>query len=484
MNQISQDAALPVLRREEVLPLAGNVRGSVLVPGDPGYADECRIYNEALSLEPAVVVGAASAVDVSAAVRFAADRGRPVAVKTTGHQIVLPGRGAVLITTHRMKEISVDARRRTARVQAGVIWQEVIDAAWAHGLAPVSGSAPDVGVTGYTLGGGLSPFLGRSHGWAADHVLSLDVVTAEGRLRMVTADDDPELFWAMRGCKGNFGVVTSLEFTLFPVSQLYGGALYYSGEHLADVLHAWRSWVVELPEQANASVAVQRLPPLPELPEPLRGANVVHLRFSHLGPAEEGERLLAPLRAVAPAVLDTVADMPYTAVRRIHSDPVGPIPYWDRTTTLRDFPAEAADAFVEVLGPDSDSPLVNVEIRYLAGALGRDPVVPNAVSTRGVRFAVFGFGVGGPDQANLMRRSLAAVVDALEPWTDKHALVNFLSAEEATTPDQMADVFGRERFARLTAVKKAYDPSNTFRINHNVPARRSTSAEMLMALAE
>lgn len=325
-------------------------------------------------------------------------------------------------------------------------------------------------MTGYTLGGGFGPVLARSKGWAADDVLSLDVVTADGRLRTVTADSDPDLFWAMRGCKGNFGIVTSLEFSLFPVSRLYAGGVYFAGEHLAQVLHAWRTWVTELPEEATSSIAVQRLPPLLELPEPLRGANVVHLRFSHLGSAEEGERLLAPLRAVAPSLIDTVAEMPYTSVPQIHNDPTGQIPYWDRTTSLREFPAEAADTFIEVLGPDSGSPLVNVEIRHLGGALDREPAVPNAVSSRGVRFAVFGLGVGGPDQADLMRSSLAGVMDALEPWEDRRLVANFLSADEGTTADQMADLFGKERYDRLVAVKKAYDPSNMFRINHNVPA--------------
>jgi FAD/FMN-containing dehydrogenase len=296
------------------------------------------------------------------------------------------------------------------------------------------------------------------------------VVTADGRLRTVSADSDPDLFWAMRGCKGNFGVVTALEFDLFPVSRFYGGSVYFPGEHLAEVLHAWRAWVVELPEEATSSVAVQRLPPLPELPAPLRGANVVHLRFSHLGSEQEGERLLAPMRAVAPAVLDAVSDLPYTAVRHVHNDPEHPMPYWDRTTSLREFPAAAVDAFVEVLGPQSGSPLVNVEIRHLSGALDREPAVPNAVSSRGVPFALFGFGVGGPDQADLMRSSLAGVIDALAPWAEERLVANFLSPDEATTPAEMACVFGAQRFARLVEIKKAYDPANMFRINHNIPA--------------
>jgi hypothetical protein len=452
----------------EAAELASVVSGPVLLPGDAGYGAECGLYNLNVALEPALAVGAADAADVQAAIRFAAREGRPVTVKTTGHQQVDPARNGVLISTRRMKGLVVDAERRRARVEAGVIWQEVIDAAATVGLAPMSGSAPLVGVAGYTLGGGLSPVLGRSHGYAADHVRSLDVVTADGELRHVTADSDAELFWALLGGKGNFGVVTALEFDLFPVTRFYGGGVYFPGERLADVLHTWRTWQAAMPEEMNSSVAVQRLPPLPELPEPLRGAFVVHVRFAFLGPVAEGERLIAPMRAAAPALIDTVGEMPYTAMGAIHMDPPTPMPYYDRTTMLREFPAEAADKLVELLGPESDSPLVSVELRMLGGALDREPAVPNAVSTRGLPFVLFGFGVGAPDQAGYLGGKLDEVMNAMEPWADRRRMVNFLSVEEATDPERLSEVYGAERYQRLTAAKKTYDPTNMFRVNHYI----------------
>ncbi|MFE0631645.1 FAD-binding oxidoreductase [Streptomyces sp. NPDC058864] len=452
----------------EAAELASLVGGPVLLPGEEGYEAECRIYNLNVSLEPALAVGAVNAADVRAAVRFAAREGRPVTVKTTGHQQVDPARGGVLISTRRMKGVAVDAGRRCARVEAGVIWQEVIDRAAEVGLAPVSGSAPLVGVAGYTLGGGLSPVLGRSRGYAADHVRSLEVVTADGELRHVTVGSDPELFWALLGGKGNFGVVTALEFDLFSLTRFYGGGIYFSGEHLAEVLHAWRTWQSDMPEEMSSSVAVQRLPPLPELPEPLRGAFVVHVRIAYLGPVAEGDRLIAPLRAAAPVLVDTVGEMPYTAMGAIHMDPPTPMPYYDRTTMLREFPAEAADTLVELLGPGSGSPLVSVEIRMLGGALDREPAVPNAVSSRGLPFVLFGFGVGSPDQAGFLGSALDEVMKAMEPWSDGRRVVNFLSVEEATDPERLSEVYGAERYRRLTAAKKAYDPTNMFRVNHNI----------------
>ncbi|MFI2304309.1 FAD-binding protein [Actinacidiphila glaucinigra] len=462
------DDPFPPVSAAEAAELASLVGGPVLLPGDEGYDAERRIHNLNVSLEPALAVGAVDAADVRAAVSFAARDGRPVTVKTTGHQQVDPARGGVLISTRRMKGIAVDAGRRRARVEAGVVWQEVIDRAAEAGLAPMSGSAPLVGVAGYTLGGGLSPVLGRSLGYAADHVRSLEVVTADGALRHVTADSDPELWWALLGGKGNFGVVTALEFDLFPLTRFYGGGIHFPGEHLADVLHAWRTWQADMPQEMSSSLAVQRLPPLPELPEPLRGAFVVHVRFAFLGPADEGDRLIAPLRAAAPALVDTVGEMPYTAMGAIHLDPPTPMPYYDRTTMLRAFPAEAADKLIELLGAGSHSPLASVEIRMLGGALDREPKVPNAVSTRGLPFVLFGFGVGAPDQAGFLVGALEEVMKAMEPWADDRRMVNFLSVEEATDPDRLSQAYGPERHRRLTAAKKTYDPTNMFRVNHNI----------------
>ncbi len=232
------DSSLPAVLPEDAAPLVATVAGSVLLPGDAGYDDERAVWNLNHELRPAVIVVPESAADVQAAVTFAARQHRPVLVKTTGHQIVGQADGAVVIATHRMNDITIDTIERSARVGAGVLWSDVIAKTTKAGLAPLNGSNPSVGVSGYTLGGGLSPTLSRSHGYAADHVRSLDVVTADGELRHVDAESEPDLFWALRGGKGNFAVVTALEFDLFPVSRLYGGAIYFPGERTADVLRA------------------------------------------------------------------------------------------------------------------------------------------------------------------------------------------------------------------------------------------------------
>ncbi len=444
------------------------MRGPVLLPGQPGFAAECATYNLLNPLRPALVVGASCSADVRAAVRFAGGRGMPVAVSATGHQVRQPAGDAVLITLRRMAGVTVDAARRTAWVAGGARWQEVVEAAAAHGLAPVNGSSMTVGAVGYLLGGGLSPTLGRTRGYGADTIRAAEVVTADGQVHRVTAENVPDLFFAVRGGKGNFGVVTGVEIDLFEVRRLYGGAIYFAGEHAHEVLHAWRDWVVSLPEQMTTSVAIQRLPPAPELPAPIRGNFVVALRVAFLGPAGEGRRLVARMRAAAPVLLDDVADMPYTEVGRIHSDPVDPLPYVDRTTGLRALPPEAVDALLAVVGAGSRCPLTSVEIRALGGALDRQAEVPNAVSSRGLPFVLFGFGVGPAEQAASLSVHLGYVVDTMRQWADERTLPNFLSAAEATTPAEVRVVYGADLYDRLARIKARWDPGNMFRMNHNI----------------
>jgi hypothetical protein len=453
----------------DVAELHGSVAGPVLLPGDEGYADEVATFNLSNPVVPAVAVGVTGPADVQAVVRFAARHHLPVAVLTTGHQAVKNAHGAVLINTSRMDGVRVNPDRRTARAEGGVQWGAVVAETVKHGLAPMSGSAPDVSVVGYTLGGGQSPVWGRSQGYAADHVTRIEVVTADGELRHVTADSEPDLFWALRGGKGNFGVVTAIEFELFELTEFYGGGLHFPGAQMEKVLRVWREWAPTLPETASTSFAVLRLPDLPNLPELLRGSFLLHVRFSYLGTSEDGEKLLAPIRAVTPAVLDSVQSRPYSENPIIHLDPPSPVPYYEGTTTLREFSPDALDALVAFAGPGSDNPLLNIEIRALGGALDREPAVANAVPSRGIPFQVIGIGVGGPERAAFLRDWFGKMERTFAPWGfDDRRLVNTLSKDEATTPELVRRVYGPERYDRLAGIKRRYDPDNMFRMNHNI----------------
>ncbi|MFI7658586.1 FAD-binding oxidoreductase [Micromonospora parva] len=445
--------------------LTAQTVGPVLLPGDERYDVECASYNLAIPQQPALVVGATNAADVQAAVRFAAEQGLPVAVLATGHS-ALPSAGALLITTRRMDAVVIDVEARTARIEAGVRWQQVVDATAKHGLAPLSGAAPTVGAVSYTLGGGLSP-IGRTFGFAADHVRLIELVTADGELRTVTATDEPELFWALRGGKGNFGVVTALEFDLFPVSQIYGGGLFFPGEQAAEVLNGWGRWTAGVPDELTSSVALLQLPPVPEVPEPLRGRLVAHVRIAYLGAAEDGERLIAPLRAIAPTLIDSVTDMPYSAVGSIHADPPTPIPFVDRSALLREFTPELVDTIIAQAGPGTGSPLTVLEIRHLGGAFDRRPEPTNAIDLRGAAFSFYAVAIGGPDQAAAFQDYLNRLVQAIQPWSTGGRFVNFLGASDATA-EGVAAAYPAETYERLVAVKRSYDPTNIFRVNHNI----------------
>jgi FAD/FMN-containing dehydrogenase len=442
--------------------------GSAILPGETGYAEACATFNLLTPLRPRVAVSAASAADVQAAIGFAADRGLGVAVRGGGHIVARQDHDIVLVDMSRLRSVDVDAERHRVRFGGGALWQDVLDAAAPYGLAPMNGSSPTVGATGYLLGGGHSPLLGRSLGWAAEYVTELEVVTADGVRRRAAADSNPDLFFALRGTKGNFGIVTAVELEVFPVTQLTGGGLWYAGQHMADVLHCWRNWVEDIPDEMTTSVAIQRLPPAPELPEPLRGAFVLHLRTAYNGSAEDAGKVLAPMRSAAPVIFDTVAELPYAQAATIHLDPSEPLPYVDRSCGLAGVTSATVDALVDFAGPQSDCRLVSIEIRHLGGALDREPRTPDAIPVRGLPFQMFAMGVGPDDEVPVLRQQLTGLMETVRPWAHPRTMIAFLSPEEATSAMAVRELYGRERYDRLARIKRKYDPANIFRVNHNI----------------
>jgi FAD/FMN-containing dehydrogenase len=344
--------------------------------GDEGYDSEIAGFQTAVRHRPAVVVAASSADDVVEAVRLARARGARVAVQATGHGARSPADG-VLITTRRMSGVRIDPVARTAWVEAGVRWSAVIEKAAEHGLAPLAGSSPGVGAVGYTVGGGVG-LLGRTFGYAADHVLALDVVTADGRLRHVTASSEPDLFWALRGGGELLGVVTGMEVELVSVPVVYGGGLHFDASHAADVLTEFRALTLAAPETLTASVGMVGLPPVDAVPEPLRGKHVLHVRLASTVPLDAAP--LAPLRAIGPLV-DRVGEVPAAEVGSIYGDPDFPHAYVGDNVLLSELPPALLDSVRTLAGPSAPVPCV-VDIRQLGGAMARAPEVPNAVPYR------------------------------------------------------------------------------------------------------
>lgn len=437
---------------------AREVTGSVYDGGEPAAITEAAGFNTAVQHRPAVVVAARDALDVAAAVRHANDEGLPVAVQATGHGAVAPSVGGVLVSTKGMQGVTVDPVRRRARVEAGVRWRAVIDAAVPHGLAPLSGSSSGVGVVGYTLGGGMG-HLARRRGFAADHVRSVELVTADGAIRTVTAETDPELFWAVRGGQSRFGIATALELDLFPVPEFFGGAMIFTGPAIAEVLHAWATWSLTMPEEVTTSVALLRLPPIDEVPPPLRGVVSLAVRFGFTGSAERGTALLAPLRRVATPVLDSVGPMSFAAVDGIHMDPPEPLPAVARGGLLGSMDAGLIDTLLTVAGPGVDVPLAAVELRLMGGALARPAAVPNAVAGRDGAYALHVVAPAPPPLLEVAPVVTAQVIGALRPWATRSSLVNFAGHGSDQDP---GSAWAPDALERLRRVKATVDPRDVF----------------------
>ncbi|MQA34894.1 FAD-binding oxidoreductase [Modestobacter roseus] len=449
--------------------LRARVHGPVYRSGDEGAAAEAACWNVAVTHRPAVVVGATCAADVAAAVAWAVEHDLPVAAHATGHGPVHAAVGGLLISTRRMQGVAVDPVRRVARVQAGSKWAAVLAATEEHRLVPLVGSSSDVGVVGYTLGGGVGPFA-RRYGFAADSVVAVDLVTADGELRRLTADEEPELFWAVRGSRSNLGVVTALEIQLFPADEIHAGCVFFAGADAATVLHTYRQWAPALPEEVTTSASVLRLPPLETLPEPLRGQLVVQVTFAATGLAPERcAELLAPMQAAGRILLGHVGRMLPTELDAVHMDPVDPMPTWERGVLLRELTAGTVDALLAAAGPGVDVPLVSVQLRQLGGALARQPRVPSAVAGRDGAWGLMVIAPGVPELADVVPVVVRGVLGAAEPWRAPGGLLNFLGAVDG--PDDVVAAFPAEVAQRLVAVKRRVDPRGVFTAGHALTAR-------------
>ncbi|MFC7303450.1 FAD-binding oxidoreductase [Streptomyces monticola] len=449
-----------------VAALAERVTGPVLRPGQEGFDEELSGFQTAYQHRPAVVLGAARADDVRHAVRFAAEHGLAVAVQATGHGVTVPDEDGLVITTGRLSDVSVDPGEGTARIGAGAKWKDVVAQTVPHGLVPLSGSAPHTGVAGYTLGGGIG-LLGREFGYAADRVRALDVVTADGELRHVTADSAPDLYWALLGGRDNFGVVTHLEIELLPAARLYGGGIYYDAADAEAVLAHFREWTATAPETVTSSVGMIEYPPIPVFPEPLRGRHVVHVRFATTDLAG-GPELVAPWREIAPPVLEHLGELGYDEVGSIYREPDFAHAYDGNNVLLGELTPQALDAVRELAGPGSPVSCI-VDLRHLGGALSRPPRRPNAVPFRAATYILrILSGLDGTSQ-DTVRAAHRAVYEAVAPWTVGRSL-NFVYGRRAED-EFVTEVYDKETLDRLARLKAVHDPDNLFRRNQNIRPR-------------
>ncbi|TFV67465.1 UNVERIFIED_ORG: FAD-binding oxidoreductase [Bacillus sp. AZ43] len=442
--------------------LRAELTGSLHTPGEAEYDALVSPWNLAVAMRPAAVVAVRTADDVVAAVRFAGDHGLTAGVQATGHGAESSLAGHLLVVTRHLDECTVHPEG-WARVGAGVKWSRLVPEAAAHGLAGVNGSTTDVGIVGYTTGGGVGP-MARTFGINADRVRAFEVVTGDGVFRRVTADEHPDLFFALRGGKGAAGIVTALEFDLVHMPTFYGGAIYFAAADAPAVVARWREWADALPEQGTTSFALFQLPPLPEIPAPLAGRMSLGVRFLWTGEPGEGARLLNELRAVAPVILDDAALKPYTAIDSVHADPVDPMPVVDPAILLSDFPAEAADRLFAVAGEGSGSPQVIVEVRHIGGEYAREGRAPSAFSHRAARYSVLAVGMA-PDPRSLPHAH--EVFAALAPWDTGGCWPNFGVPHDAVSARRCYD---GPTLARLRRIVDTYDPRGVLQAGHYLRA--------------
>jgi FAD/FMN-containing dehydrogenase len=437
--------------------------GTLLAPGDGGWDAARQAFNTDIDQQPAAIAMPADALDVANALRFASRHGLRVAPQTTGHNAGPLGdlRDVLLLKTDAFHGVDIDASARRVRVGAATRWEQVTPRLSELGLAALHGSSPDVGIAGYSLGGGIG-WLARKHGMQTNAVTAIELVTADGRLVRTDHEHEPELFWALRGGGGNFGVVTALEFDVFPVRELYAGALFFDVEQTAEVLHAWSELLPHMPEELTSWANVLHFPPLPELPEAIRGRSFAIVMAAFLGSEADGRDLLRPLRRLRP-LMDTFAIQPPAGLGDLAMDPREPLPFRSAHALVDDLSPAAIDDVARISGPGSS--LALVQLRHMGGALARHEPDAGARATLPGEICVFGLGIvpeAGAEPAVLS--DLAALSSAVGPRRVGE-YPNFVEK-----PSDVSGFFDPGTWERLRRVKALYDPQDLFKANHHIPA--------------
>ena len=447
--------------------LRQSVRGEVIGPSDDAYDEARKVFNAMIDRRPAFVVRCTSTDDVIAAVNFARENELDLAVRGGGHSV--PGFGtaddALVIDLAGMHDVQVDTERLTARAQGGATWGIFNDATHVYGLATTGGVVSTTGVGGLTLGGGIG-YLTRGHGLSCDNLVSAEVVTADGRALTASEYENDDLFWALRGGGGNFGVVTSFEFRLHPVAEVYGGPMFFDRKDAGTVLRAYREFIVDAPEQFGGFPAWQIAPPLPFIPEERHGETMLAFVACWAGPIEDGEKALKPLRDTAPIVAEHVGAMPYPALNSAFDAlyPPGGLQHYWKANFVKELTDEAIQAHLEH-GPKV--PVVNstVHIYPVNGACNRVEPDATAFAYRDATFATVIAGMW-PDPAD-NEANIAWVrdyYDATAPLSEDGGYINFMSGDDH---DRIKSNY-RGNYDRLVEVKRKYDPDNAFHLNQNI----------------
>lgn len=434
-------------------------------PGRPGFDEVRGTFNLLDDQRPEAIARPTDATEVAEVVDWARRRGLRLTAQATGHNATPLGPldGTVLVNTAALADVRIDAARRSARVGAGARWRDVSPQLADLGLAALHGSSPEVGVAGYSLGGGIG-WLSRKHGLQTNAVTAIDVVTAAGELVRADRDHEPDLFWALRGGGGSFGVVTGFEFGVQPLAQVYAGALFFPVERMAEVLHTWSALLPTFPEDLTTWCSTIHFPPFPEVPEPVRGRSFTIVLVAHLGSEAEGRALIGPLRRLGPA-MDTVTVGPPSALHRQAMDPESPLPFRATTALLDELTPDAIEEAARIGG--AGSALGLVEFRHLGGALHRTPPDAGARATLPGNVGMLSLGVVPAPEADPVVRHALDGISAAVAGQRVGDYPNFVMQ-----PTDASDFHDEATWARLRRVKAAYDPDDLIRGNHHVPPLR------------
>jgi FAD/FMN-containing dehydrogenase len=444
--------------------LSARMSGRVVTPSSSDWDETRQVFNLALDLRPAAVALPRTVSDVVAAVDHARAQGLRVAPQATGHNADAHGTldDTLLVDVRELQEVSIDAAARLVRVGAGVKWGRVAPKLSDYGLAAVHGSSPDVGIAGYSLGGGMG-WLSRTYGLQTNSVTAIELVTADGRAARVDAVHEPDLFWALRGGNGNFGVVTAIEFAVYPVESLYAGVMFFPFERAAEVLHVWSELVPTLPDEMTSWASLVQFPDAPFVPASVRGGSFTVVYGAFLGNEAEGRALLRPVRDLGPA-MDTFAEVPPAALGELAMDPPDPLPFVPTTALLGDLPAAGVDELVTAVGPGSGSNLALVELRQLGGALGRHAPGAGARATLPGALSLLALGVPEDEASDATVR---AYLGSLDRAVDPYRIGDY--ANFVMEPTDASRFFDADTWARLREVKALYDPIDLFKGNHHIP---------------
>jgi FAD/FMN-containing dehydrogenase len=436
--------------------LSRHVRGRLLVPGDTDWDTARRPWNLRVDQRPAAIVEPEGAGDMAATAAFAGRHGLRVTVQSSGHGAGADLSDTIIVRTSALREITIDTARDVVKVGAGALARDLAAALPPHGLAASFGSAPTVGVAGFTMFGGTGA-LGRATGFMAHKVTAADVVTADGTRLRCDADAHPDLLWALRGGGSGYALVTRLELRLDRIPELFGGQVVWPAAAAPQVFGAWRDWTAALPPEMTSSVGVISLPSLPQVPEPLRGARVATVTACYAGPADNGAAALGELTAQTPAPMVN-ACRPLTAadLANLWNVPGSPIPTRIRGELLSGLPDEAIGELLRLAGPDPRSPIMVAEVRHLGGKLAQDPPGGGAIGRCEAPYQLEMIGLAvTPEADHAIQHNQHAITTALAPWTTGMTLPGFA----APPLDTAERVYASSTRDRLRRVKDRYDPN-------------------------